>query len=173
MKLKKKDKIQLVNELSDKLKEDKTFLITNYEGLTSKESNELRLKLFDEGIKYTAFKKKLINLALEQANLEGVDTTSEPGQLALAWGEDGAVLAKTISSFGKDKEIEMIVAGFLDGEFLPKDRVIALSKLPSLDMMRAQFIGALKSTMSGLVNVLNGNQRKLVVALSAIAESKS
>ena len=164
--------LRSANETADKLKKDNTFLVTNYEGLTSKESNELRLNLFDLGVKYKAIKKRLINLALKRADLQGVDTTAEKGQLALAWGEDGAALAKVISKFGKEKEIEMIVAGFLEGEFLSKDQVIALSKLPTLDLMRAQFVFTLKSTMSGLVSVLNGNQRKLVVALSAIARSK-
>jgi large subunit ribosomal protein L10 len=172
MKLSKDDKVKLVKELAEKAKQEKTFLVTNYEGLTSQECNDLRIKLYDEGIVYRAVKKRLVDRILKLSNFDGVDVLSAKGQLALAWGEDGAKLAKLINQFSKSKNKDMIIGGFLDGKYLPKADVIALSNLPSLDVLRARFVGTLKSTMFGLVNVLNGNQRKLVLTLNAIAESK-
>jgi len=173
MKLKRADKIQLAKDLVEKLKTQRTFLITNYEGLTSQQANELRIRLFSEGIEYRAIKKTIISRVLKGAKLGDVDILSQPGQIALAWGDNGVKLAKIIAEFSKKFDKDMIVAGFLDGEYLAKDRVVSLSKLPSLEILRAQFIGALKATMSGLVNVLNGNQRKLVLTLRAIQEAKS
>jgi len=173
MKLKKADKVKLVKDLADKVKKENTFLLTNYEGLTSKESNELRVAMVKQGMEYRAVKKSLIQRILDKASLEGLDVLAESGQIALAWSDDGAKLAKTIADFSKKYNKDMIIAGFLEGEFLNKERVVSLSKLPSLEILRAQFVGALKSSMSGLVNVLNGNQRKLVLTLKAISETKS
>jgi large subunit ribosomal protein L10 len=173
MKLKKNDKIKIVKELAEKAKQEQTFIITNYHGLTSQDCNDFRLKLFEKGMICKAAKKKLIDIILKNAKLEDIDIRSIEGQLALAWGEDGAELAKTVSQFGKQKNKDMIIAGFLDGKYLSKEIVIALSNLPNLATLRAQFVGALKSTMFGLVNVLNGNQRKLVLTLKAIGERKA
>lgn len=174
MKLKKKDKIQLVKELGEKIAENKTFLVTNYNGLTSKDSNELRLSLYDQKMDFKAVKKKLVDLALRRSGLEGLKLSQEEGQMALAWGEDGIGLVKAISGFakklGKD---DMIVGGFLEGKFLAKEDIIILSQLPSLDVMRARLIGALKGNIFALVNVLSGNQRKLVLTLKAVAQAKS
>jgi len=170
MKLNKKDKIKLTKELAAKLKEENTFLITNFEGLKSKESNELRLKLIKEGVHFKALKKTMISILLKRAKLAGFEIQQEKGQMGLAMGEDGVKLAKLINNFGRTKNKDMIIAGFLEGEFLSKERVMVLAKLPSLEIMRAQFIGMLKSSMAGLVGVLSGNQRKLVYTLKAIQD---
>ncbi len=173
MKLRKKDKIKLAQTFTDKLKKEKTFIVTNYEGLTSKESNKLRINLFKEGIGYKAIKKTIINKIFKRAKFENFDILTESGQMAIAWAEDGAKVAKIINDFSQAHKKDMIIAGFIDGDFLVKDKMIALSKLPSIDILRAQFIGVLKGTMSGFVNVLNGNQRKLVNVLNAIKTAKT
>ena len=174
MVLTKQEKIQLVKNLVETLKKDNTFLITNFHGLSSKDANDLRLRLFDKGIRYKAIKKSLIAKAFRQANLADFDIQKAEGQIALAWGKDSIDLAKTIYQFAKEKKHEeMIVAGFLDRVFASKDKVIALSKLPGLETLRAQFLGVLKAPLTGFVNVLSGNQRKLVLTLKAIAEAKA
>ncbi len=173
MVLSKKEKRQLVKELVETLKERNTFLVTNFHGLSSKDINDLRMKLFEKGMAYKAIKKSLIARALQRANLSGFDITKAEGQIALAWGEDGVDLAKTLNQFGRAKKHEIIIAGFLEGTFLPKEKVIALSKLPSIDIMRAQLAGVLRAPIVGFMNVLNGNQKKLVLTLKAIAEAKA
>ena len=174
MVLTKQEKIQLVKDLIQKLQKEKTFLITNFHGLSSKDANELRLRLFDKGIEYRAIKKSLIAKAFQQAQLEDFDIKKAEGQIALAWGEDGIDLVKTVSQFAKEKKLDdMLVAGFLNGTFLPKEKVVALSKLPSIETLRAQLVGVLRGSLVGLMNVLNGNQRKLVFVLKAIADAKA
>ncbi len=173
MKLKKSDRITLAKTFANKLKEEKAFIITNYEGLTSKESNQLRIKLFKEKIGYKAIKKTIINKIFKSAKFENFDILAEPGQMAIAWAEDGAKVAKTINDFSQAHKKEMLVAGFINGDFLAKDNMIALAKLPSLDILRAQFVRSLKGTMFGFVSVLNGNQRKLVNVLNAIKTTKA
>ena len=44
--------------------------------------------------------------------------------------------------------------------------------MPSKEELLAKALGSLKSPITGLVNVLNGNIRGLVIALNAIAENK-
>ena len=48
-----------------------------------------------------------------------------------------------------------------------------LAKMPSKEELIARVLGGFNAPLSGLVNVLNGNIRGLVVALNAIAEKKS
>jgi large subunit ribosomal protein L10 len=172
MKLRKNDKIKLAKTFAAKLKKEKTFIITNYEGLTSKEANELRVHLFGEGIEYKAIKKTIINRILKNTKLEDFNILTESGQMAIAWAKDGAKLAKIINDFSQEHNKDMIVAGFINGDFLAKDKMILLSKLPGIEILRAQFVFSLKGTMSRFVNVLNGNQRKLVNVLNAIREIK-
>lgn len=173
MKLKKDDKIQLTKELVAKIKEKPSFLITNFKGLKSKEDNALRMALVEQNMEHKAIKKRLIDRALRTANLEGADMKNAEGQLALSWGNDGIALAKSVYKFTKDYDKEnLIIGGFLEGKFFSKDKIIELANLPSIEMLRARLVGALQGSLTGLVNVLSGNQRKLVMALNAIKQSK-
>jgi large subunit ribosomal protein L10 len=173
MKLKKEDKIQLTKELATRMKEKPTFLVTNFKGLKSKEDNELRMALVEQKMEHKAVKKRLIDKALHTANLEGADIKNTEGQLALSWGDDGIALAKSVHKFAQDHDKEnLILGGFLEGKFFSKDKIIELANLPSIEMLRARLVGALQGSLTGLVNVLSGNQRKLVMTLNAIKQSK-
>jgi large subunit ribosomal protein L10 len=44
--------------------------------------------------------------------------------------------------------------------------------LPSREVLIAKALGSMKSPISGIVQVLAGPQRKLVYALSAVAQAK-
>ena len=48
-----------------------------------------------------------------------------------------------------------------------------LAKIPARNELQANLVGILVNPLSGLVNTLNGNIRKLVYALKAIADKKN
>ena len=94
--------------------------------------------------------------------LEGLDSVLE-GTTALAISKDDAVApAKVAAKYAdKIKDGFNIKAGFMDGEVMDAEKVIAVGKLPSKDQLIGQ-----------LLSVLTGNLRGMAVALNAIAEKK-
>ncbi|MFH1713436.1 MAG: 50S ribosomal protein L10, partial [Candidatus Jacksonbacteria bacterium] len=80
------------------------------------------------------------------------------------------ILVKAI----KDKEMEglEVKAGILEGRIIEFSQVKALAALPSRKDLIAKIAGSINAPLSGLVNVLQGNQRKLIYVLSNIRGTK-
>ena len=55
---------------------------------------------------------------------------------------------------------------------MEEDQVEALSKLSSREVLLAQLVGTLQAPTRGLVTVLSGTIRGLVIALNQIKEAK-
>ena len=72
----------------------------------------------------------------------------------------------------KYKKVEL-KAGIVEGKIFDAEGLTAIAELPSKEELVAKAIGGMKSPLYGLVNVLNGNIRGLVIALNAIAEQKA
>jgi large subunit ribosomal protein L10 len=77
-----------------------------------------------------------------------------------------------LSEYAKKFDKLEIKVGVVEGKVIDLEGIKALADLPSREVLVARALGGLKAPISGLVNVLNGNIRGLVIALNAIAEQK-
>lgn len=169
----KEKKRETIKDLSDKLSRQKMVVFFDYTGLKVSQFQELRSQLREQGIDCQAVKKSLIDLSLGKANLKDGKIKDLPGQLALALGyEDEVLSAKVLYDFSKKNEDLKILAGFVNGKYLENEAILDLAKLPSKQELLAKLVGSVGSPLSGLVNVLEGNLRKLFFVLKNI-ESKA
>jgi len=169
-----KKKQDLVAELSEKLKNSVAGVLTDYKGITVENDTKLRRELREAGVEYTVVKNSLLSRAAEMAGLDGLKGVLA-GTTALALSESDAVAAaKILNKYAADSKSEFkIKAGFVEGGVIDVAGVEALAKLPSREELVAQTLRGLNAPISGLVNVLNGNIRGLVVALNQIAEKSA
>jgi large subunit ribosomal protein L10 len=61
----------------------------------------------------------------------------------------------------------------LEGKFIDRSQVEALSKLPSRLQLLAKMVGSMKSPITGMVTVLSGNMRGFVQVLSQVRLEKA
>lgn len=164
--------VKQLEELKEKLKKAKSVFFSDYSGLSVSEINNLRSKVVEAGGDFKVAKNSLIKLALESKEIENVLTGPTAALFAY---EDEIQPLKTLWNFKEetDKEKLQLKAGFLNKEFLNKDRAIKLAQLPGLEQLQAKAVGMIAAPLSGLVNTLNGNLRNLTVVLSQIKESKA
>lgn len=162
----------LVAEIAEKLKNAQGAVLVDYRGLTVAEVTELRAKAREQGIEYKVYKNSMMRFAAKEAGVEGLlDSLTGPNAIAIC--EDDAVAsAKLIADFAKDHENLEIKAGLVEGKVIGVDEVKQLAKMPSRDELVAMTLRGLNAPIQGLVNVLNGTIKGLVVALNAIAEKK-
>jgi len=166
--LTKTQKKKIIDELADKIKRQKILIFTNVAGVKVGEIQKLRRELKKEEVEYKVIKKTLINLALKQAKQE-VDTSSFIGSSALAFGYQEPVLpAKIIYNFSKEHLNLKILGGLMENRFLTPEEVIELAKIPSKQELIAKLIGSIQAPVSGLVNVLEGNFRNLLLIFKQI-----
>lgn len=162
-----------VGELAEVLKTAKSLVFANYEKLPVKEIEKLRREIKKQGAAYTVAKKTLLQRAMKEAGFSA-DPKTIAGNFATVIGLDDEVApAKAVAAFAKDHENLKIVGGVLEGKFLDAGAVVALSKLPNKKELLGMLVGTLQGPIAGFANVLAGNLRGLVTALSAVRDQKA
>lgn len=166
----------ILKELIDKIAKAKSIIFAKYSGLTVKDNEDLRLKLRQENNEYYVAKKTLFSLALKDKAIAGLDVKKFAGQVAAVFGYGDEVSpAKIVGQFKKEKDKEgkiEFIGGILENKYIDERAVANLAKLPFKRELYTQIVGSIKAPVSGLVNVLAGNLKNLVYALSAIKDKK-
>lgn len=168
-----KQKQEVINVISSKMKAAKAIAFADYRGLTVEQDTQLRSELRKAGVEYKVVKNTLTRFAARESGLEELDTYFN-GPTAMASSEtDPVAPAKILCEFAKKNNKLELKVGVVEGKIIDVNGMKALAELPSREVLLARVLGGLNAPISGLVNVLNGNIRGLVVALNAIAEQKA
>ncbi len=169
MAVKKQQKEKDLQELSEKLKDAKSVVFTDYRGTTVKNLDKFRNSLRKEGVFSKVYKITLIKKALQEngINAESIDYKT-PVILSLS-KEDETTPARVIKNLAKDVKTISMLQGVVDGQLISQAQVAALADLPSKDQLRGMFVGTINAPLSGFVNVLAGNIRGLINVLNAVA----
>lgn len=167
-----KEKELAVQELTDKMKSTNGVVITEYQGLTVLELSELRAKLRPLRCEYKVVKNTLTKRALKDLGLEDFSQYFQgPTAIAIENG-DPVACTKVLVDFSKDHDKLKLKMGLLGKKVLSQQEVKSLAKLPSREVLLAQVVGAMKSPMYGIVNVLQGPIRNFVYVLEAVKKQK-
>ncbi|MDF2523287.1 MAG: ribosomal protein [Clostridiales bacterium] len=165
-------KKEVVQEISEKIKAAKAMVFADYRGLTVEQDTELRNALRKAGVEYKVVKNTLTKFAAKENGLEGLDSfLNGPTAMAVS-ATDPVAPAKVLAEFAKKYEKLELKVGVVEGKVIDEAGIKALAELPPREVLIAKVLGGFNAPISGLVNVLNGNIRGLVVALNAIAEKQ-
>lgn len=165
-------KQKIVEGVAQKLKNYSAGVLVNYQGITVENDTALRAKLRQAGVEYTVVKNTLLSKACDMVGYESMKD-SLTGMTAIALSEkDPVAAAKVLSEFAEKNSNFTIKRGFVEGKVIDAAGVEQLAKLPSKEELIAKMLGSMNAPITGLVTVLNGNIRGLVVALNAIREKK-
>ncbi|RCX20831.1 LSU ribosomal protein L10P [Anaerobacterium chartisolvens] len=166
-------KKEVVSGLSKKIKEAKAMVFADYRGLTVEQDTELRNALRKAGVEYKVVKNTLTRFAAKENGLEGLEPFLKGPTAMAVSNTDPVAPAKVLAEYVKKYEKLELKVGVVEGKIIDEKGINALAELPSREVLIAKVLGGFNAPISGLVNVLNGNIRGLVVALNAIAEQKN
>mgnify|MGYP001579852273 CR=1 FL=1 len=178
MPLTRKEKETIVSSLVDKLNKSKSAVFADFTGLKVQDNEKLRKEAKKQKAEYLVAKKTLLKIALKQAGIEEVPTDKFSQSVATMFGfEDPTTAPKVASNFAKDNKALKMLSGLLfekaKGEkYITLEQVKALAAMPGKQELLAMLVRAIKSPVSGFVNVLGGNLRGLVNTLNAIKDKK-
>ena len=157
--------------ITEHLKEANSVYLADYSGLTVAQTNELRNRFREAGVKYTVYKNTLAKRAMQDVG--GYDDLLEhlSGPTAFAFTTDPAAPAKVIKKFLKDEKIEKpeFRAAVIDGGFYGAAQLDQLAALKSRDELLSDVIGLLLSPMSNVVGSLQSVGSGLVSSIKEIA----
>jgi large subunit ribosomal protein L10 len=169
----KQQKEEIIKTLIERIQNAKLAVVTDLEGLTVNDSQELRSKCKENDVELISAKKTLIQKALEESKIEGLDIKALEGSLSIVTSQSDEVTpAKLIKDFSKDHETVAFRVGVLEGKIVDEATLQQLASLPSKEELLTKLVGSLNAPISGFVNVLAGNIRNLVNVLNAIKDNK-
>lgn len=160
-------KEELLAKYVDLLKKSDAVFIAEYKGLSVQKLQDLRAEARKVGGVVYVTKNTLLLKALEEVGM-GTPQEEMIGQLATGFSfGDAPNLAKTLLDFAKKEDLMTVKGGVLGKNILSIKDVEALSKLPSLDQLRAQLIGVISAPARNVASVIAGGVRQVVNVLDA------
>jgi large subunit ribosomal protein L10 len=162
--------IKTLETIKEKQTKSKAAVFIDYRGLGVNKLNELRDKVRDAGGELFVTKNTLLRITYGNDQLSTLLTG--PTAAVFAYEDEVAPL-KAVAEFSKENELPTFTAGYFEDKVLSPEEIDQLSKLPGKDELRAKVVGSLAAPLSGMVNVLQGNIRKMVYVLDAIRAQKA
>ena len=165
-------KENIVSRISDDIKEHSVMLLIDYKGITVNDDTTFRRALREGDMTYYVAKNTFIKLAAHSQDIDDLDPYLE-GTTAVVFGNDPVALAKTVSEFAKDHPAIKVKAGYMEGTLLPAEKLTALAKLPSKEVLLAQVVGGMQAPLAGFAGALQGLLRNIVYVIDQVREQKS
>jgi len=165
----KKQKQEDLEELTQKLKNAKSVVLSKYSGTTVKDLDKFRNSLRKEKVFSKVYKITLIKKALEAVGIAAASIDYKTPVILSVSQDDETTPARIIKALGKELKTMGILQGVLDGKLLSQEQVSALADLPSKDQLRAQFMSVLNGPIAAFARVLNARSEKIGESLVAPA----
>jgi large subunit ribosomal protein L10 len=153
--VKKEDKERVVAQLTEQLRTSETLLVADYRGLTMPQIDELRGKLIEHGARFAVVKNTLTRRAAEAAGSESLLALLE-GPTAIAFiesGGDSLAVAKALVDAARDTKVLEVRGGVFEGRPIEAGEIESLAKLPPVDVLRGQVLGAITAPLTSIVGL--------------------
>ena len=170
--MKKEDKERVVAELTERLRTTETLIVADYRGLTMTQIDALRGRLLEHGARFAVVKNTLTRRAAEAA---GADTLLAllDGPTAIAFLEsdgDPVAVAKALADTARETRVLQVRGGILEGRPMEPAEVDSLAKLPPLDALRGQVLGAVSAPLLTIMGLFTAPLQDLYGLLDARIE---
>jgi large subunit ribosomal protein L10 len=170
--MQKEDKERVVAELTEKLRTAETLFVADYRGLTMPQIDSLRGKLIENGARLSVVKNTLTRRAAEAAGADALLALLE-GPSAIAFIEadgDMVAVAKALADSARETKVLEIRGGVMQGREISASDVEELAKLPPLDVLRGQVLGAIVAPLSAIAALVNAPLQNLYGLIDARIE---
>lgn len=169
----------VAQELRQLAAEAESCILVDFRSLPAKQSNELRNRLRELGVRMNVVPNRLYRRAWAEL-LGGADASETMavaqvlrGPTAVVFGDDGAVTAaKVLKGWLKDHKQPEIKGGFLLRRVIDAAGVDELARIPSREELLSQIVGLIVEPLRRIVCTVDSAARNLVYAVNGIVEKK-
>ena len=166
------EKVAVVDEVREKLRNADAAVLTEYRGLSVAALAKLRSELRPAGGEVKVYKNTLVRLAARDLGLDIEDLLVGPTAIAFVprGGGDAVGVAKALKKYASENEALIIKGGVLGVSRLSADDVKALAEVAPREQLLAELAGCLAAPMQQFVNLLDAVPRDFAYALNALIE---
>lgn len=164
----KDEKTKIMSQYQEWLSKSQAVFLLEFSKMTMKEVDTLRAKARDAGGEMHVVKNTLFSLVMDQLGISGKEYLTKTTLVGFAFN-DAPALAKVMIDSTKG-EVFKVKGGFLAKNGISADDVKALSTLPPLPVVRAQFLGLLSTPATRLVRTIAEPARGIASVVRAYSE---
>ena len=143
-----------VAALAETLRGALTGVLVEYKGINVADDTRLRSDLRAAGVRYSVVKNSLLELAAKEVGLDELSPFLK-GSTALATSEsDYAAAARILSKQAAGSKTFNVKTGFLDGKVIDAQKIDALAKLPSREILLATVCNAFQAPIAAFARAI-------------------
>ncbi len=166
------EKVAVVNEVRDKLRDADAAVLTEYRGLSVTALAELRGALRPASTEYKVFKNTLARRAAEEAGLADLLPLLE-GPVAIAFVHGDAVpAAKALRDFGRTNPALIIKGGLLGPRVLSPGEIDSLADIEPREVLLARLAGGFQAPLTKAAGLFQAFTRNLAYGVQAYIDQR-
>lgn len=170
------EKVQVVDEVRERLEATSAALLTEYRGLTVGQMATLRTRLREAGGEISVYKNTLIRFAARDLGLEIDELLTGPTAIAFVTEKpsgdpgDAVDVAKVLKDFGREFPALVVKGGVLGDRRLDADDAKALADVEPREVLLAKLAGAMAAPMQQFAGLLQALPRNMAYGLKALID---
>jgi len=174
--MRKEEKKVLIDALTQQLKDNNNFYITDITALNAEDTSDLRRVGFKNGIQMIMVKNTLLRKAMENVDRDYSELYSTlVGNTLVMFSEAGNAPAKMIKEFRKNtkKDKPIIKGAFIEETtYIGNDQLDFLVSIKSKDELIADIVALLQSPVKNVVSALQSGGGILTGILKTLSEKE-
>lgn len=156
-----KSKQEIVEKISESLKESASMTIVEYRGLTVAEISELKKSLKAAGSTFTVYKNTLVTRASDKLGYSELNQYLS-GSNAFVFSKEINAGPKVLAKFAKRNDLLVIKAGIAEGKVMDAQGMKTIASLPDKNGLLSMFLSC-----------LNAPIQKFAATVKAVADSRN
>lgn len=152
-------KAEVVDEITERVKNASGVVLFDYRGLTDAEIVQLRRNLREADASYKVYKNTLTKRAFDNLSIKLDDCLEGPS--AIATSTDAIAPIKVLSDFAKDHPALELKGGIVEGKETTLEELKALANIPSRDGLLTMFAAGLMEHVKNVAICLDLHSQNL------------
>jgi large subunit ribosomal protein L10 len=158
-------KSAVIDEVTAQIQESDAVFAVDYRGISVPQAAALRTRLREADATFRVTKNTLTERAADKADAPALkDYLQGPTAMTFVRG-DAAAAAKALADFSRSSGLLTFKGGWMNGAPLTAEQIVAISRLPSREVLYGRLVGMVASPLTGLAagmsNLISGLGRQL------------
>jgi large subunit ribosomal protein L10 len=168
----KEQKVQEIQDLTDKLSSVKNLYLTDIAGLDAVQTTALRRACFNSNIKLSVVKNTLLEKAMEASDKDfGNLKEVLKGNTSLMFSDVGNTPAKLIKNFRKKSEKPLLKGAYIEEAiYIGDDQIDVLESIKSKEELIGEVITLLQSPAKNVISALQSGRSNISGILKTLSE---
>ena len=168
----KEQKVQEIQDLTDRLSSVKNLYLTDIAGLDAVQTTALRRACFNSNIKLSVVKNTLLEKAMEASDKDfGNLKEVLKGNTSLMFSDVGNTPAKLIKNFRKKSEKPILKGAYIEEAiYIGDDQIDVLESIKSKEELIGEVITLLQSPAKNVISALQSGRSNISGILKTLSE---